>query len=183
MHGGYAEADLPALLARLQPDLVWFPAQWPETYSYTLSACLQAGLPVVAPNLGAFAERLGGRPWSWILPWDMPAPEWLATFIQLRERHFASGQPPQAPPCAPSPPASGWHYRREYLQSLPTVAPATALAHDFLQAHRPPTASATGTRSLLLSGVVRLRSHPLLRGLAQRIPQHWQMRVKNWLRA
>ena len=41
----------------------------------------------------------------------------------------------------------------------------------------------TGTRSLLLSGVVRLRSHPLLRGLAQRIPQHWQMRVKNWLRA
>ena len=183
VHGAYAEKDLPGLLAWLQPDLVWFPALWPETYSYTLSACLQAGLPVVAPNLGAFAERLGGRSWSWILPWDMPAPEWLATFIQLRERHFASGQPPQAPPCAPSPPASGWHYRREYLQSLPTVAPATALAHDFLQAHRPPTASATGTRSLLLSGVVRLRSHPLLRGLAQRIPQHWQMRVKNWLRA
>ena len=63
------------------------------------------------------------------------------------------------------------------------MAPATALSQDFLQAHLPPTASVTGARSLLLSGVVHLRSHPLLRGVAQRIPQHWQMRVKNWLRA
>src|SRR2546427_7883740 len=41
----------------LQPDLAWFPAQWPETYSYTLSACLAAGLPIVAPEIGAFPER------------------------------------------------------------------------------------------------------------------------------
>ena len=183
VHGAYAEKDLPDLLQWLQPDLVWFPALWPETYSYTLSACLQAGLPVVAPNLGAFAERLGGRPWSWVMPWDMPAPEWLATFIQLHEQHFASGQPPQPPAAQGNAPANGWHYRHDYLQGLPTVAPATALSQDFLQAHLPPTASVTGARSLLLSGVVHLRSHPLLRGVAQRIPQHWQMRVKNWLRA
>ena len=40
VYGRYEEADLPALLDWLAPDLVWFPAQWPETYSYTLSACL-----------------------------------------------------------------------------------------------------------------------------------------------
>lgn len=183
VHGAYAEQDLPGLLAWLQPDLVWFPAQWPETYSYTLSAALQAGLPVVAPDLGAFAERLAGRPWSWVMRWDAPASEWLAAFVQLREQHFASGQPPQPPATQGNAPAPDWHYRRDYLQNLPTVAPATALTQDFLQAHLPPTASATGTRSLLLSGVVRLRSHPLLRGVARRIPQHWQTRFKSWLRA
>lgn len=38
-----------------------FPAQWPETYSYTLSHALASGLPIIAPNLGAFPERLSGR--------------------------------------------------------------------------------------------------------------------------
>lgn len=183
VHGAYQEKDLPALLQWLKPDLVWFPAHWPETYSYTLSACLQAGLPVVAPDLGAFPERLAGRPWSWVVLWDMPAPQWLATFIQLRDQHFASGQPPQPPTSTGDTLPSDWHYSHDYLQGLPSVAPATALPQNFLQAHLPPTASASGARSLLLSGVVRLRSHPLLRGVARRIPQHWQTRVKNWLRA
>ena len=183
VHGAYEEKDLPGLLQWLQPDLVWFPALWPETYSYTLSACLQAGLPVVAPNLGAFAERLGGRPWSWVMRWDMPASEWLDAFIQLREQHFATGQPPQPPAPQGNAPANDWHYRRDYLQDLSTVPPSTTLPQDFLHAHLPPTTSATGTRSLLLLCVVHLRSHPLLRGVARRIPQHWQTRVKNWLSA
>ena len=55
---------------------------------------------------------------------------------------------------------------------------------QFFKEHLRAPANATGgAKSLLLSGVVRLRSHPLLRGVAQRIPQHWQTRVKNWLRA
>ncbi|MEO8653071.1 MAG: methyltransferase domain-containing protein, partial [Ramlibacter sp.] len=44
VHGPYEEADLQGLLKWMKPDLVWFPALWPETYSYTLSACLIAGL-------------------------------------------------------------------------------------------------------------------------------------------
>ena len=116
--------------------------------------------------------------------WNMPAPEWLAAFTQLHEQHFASGEPPQPPAPTGDAFASDWHYRQDYLQGLPSVVPTTPLSQDFLQAHLPPAAaSATGARSLLLSGAVRLRSHPLLRGVVQRIPQHWQMRVKNWLRA
>ena len=46
VHGQYDDADLGRLLDWLQPDVIWFPAQWPETYSYTLSACLEHGLPV-----------------------------------------------------------------------------------------------------------------------------------------
>ncbi|HET8997228.1 MAG TPA: glycosyltransferase, partial [Acetobacteraceae bacterium] len=65
--GEYPEHELPALLAKVKPHVVWFPAQWPETYSYTLSAAIEAGLPIVASRIGAFPERLDGRPLSWLL--------------------------------------------------------------------------------------------------------------------
>jgi GT2 family glycosyltransferase/2-polyprenyl-3-methyl-5-hydroxy-6-metoxy-1,4-benzoquinol methylase/glycosyltransferase involved in cell wall biosynthesis len=184
VHGSYEDEDLPRLLQWLQPDLVWFPAQWPETYSYTLSASLQAGLPVVAPDLGAFPERLAGRSWSWVVRWDMSAAECMNLFTTLREQHFATGQPPQPPAQEVNTAASDWHYQRDYLAGLPLATTTTPLSIMFLQEHVPTPANVSGgAKSLLLTGVVRLRSHPLLRGVAQRIPQHWQTRVKNWLRA
>ena len=78
--GEYAEADLPGLLARVKPHVVWFPAQWPETYSYTLSAAIDAGLPVVASRIGAFVERLEGRPLSWLVDPRASPEEWLRCF-------------------------------------------------------------------------------------------------------
>ena len=93
-------------------------------------------------------------------------------------------QPPQPPAQAGNAVPGDWHYHHDYLAGLPHAAQAQALSQQFLQAHmRLPASAAGGAKSLLLSGVVRLRSHPLLRGVAQRVPQHWQTRVKNWLRA
>ena len=78
---------------------------------------------------------------------------------------------------------NSWSYQTDYLANLPPLSAETAtpLALAFLRTHRAITPSSTGTKSLLLSAVVRLRSLPLLRGVAQRVPQHWQTRVKNWL--
>jgi len=194
VHGAYEDKDLARLLEWLQPDVAWFPAQWPETYSYTLSACLEAGLPVVAPDLGAFAERLHQRSWSWVEQWDQTAAQWLDTFMQMRDRNFASGEPP-APVRLPEAVAhavnaaavspSQWHYRDNYLTgiAIPATQQPVGLPLEFLQTHRAPAVATTGARSLLLTGIVKLRSHPLLRGVAQRIPQRWQTKVKNWLRA
>ena len=28
--------------------MIWFPVSWPETYSFTLSAAIEAGLPIMA---------------------------------------------------------------------------------------------------------------------------------------
>lgn len=127
IHGPYQEEDLPLLLQRLQPDLVWFPALWPETYSYTLSACLQAGLPVVAPDIGAFTERLGQRPWTWLRPWNTPPDAWLSLFLEIRQHHFLRAE---APPPAPSAPGSEldaqllpWSYEHNYLNGISTAAP------------------------------------------------------------
>ena len=122
VHGPYTDSDLPRLLERLQPDIVWFPALWPETYSYTLSACLLAGVPIIAPDLGAFPERLSQRSWTWIKPWDTTPSAWLQTFEDLRQRYFLTGQePPPAPEFASSDADDclvPWSYATDYLREL-----------------------------------------------------------------
>lgn len=56
--GRYLEEKAQDTLEMLSPHLVWLPSVWPETYSYTLSIALQAGLPVAAFDIGAIARRL-----------------------------------------------------------------------------------------------------------------------------
>lgn len=82
--GKYDEADLPKLLRQVRPDVVWFPAPSPETYSYTLSAAIAAELPIVATRLGAFPERLVGRPLTWLVEPTISTDDWLATFAAVR---------------------------------------------------------------------------------------------------
>ncbi len=56
--GRYLTENARETLEALSPHMVWLPSMWPETYSYTLSIALRAGLPVVAFDIGAIARRL-----------------------------------------------------------------------------------------------------------------------------
>lgn len=202
VHGEYSDADLPRLLEWLQPDVAWFPAQWPETYSYTLSACLAAGLPVVAPDLGAFPERLAERSWSWIRPWDTTAEAWLEFFVAAHRDYIVGDNP--APVCEShrTPWLSAmpkWDYAGEYLSTdgvqqtqQPPVAPtpeshcarisAASLAAYLPGQNRTPQERATlALRHKMLFVLLRLRSAPGLRQAARWVPLRWQTRVKSWL--
>jgi GT2 family glycosyltransferase/glycosyltransferase involved in cell wall biosynthesis len=66
--GTYAEDELQNLIANARLDLAWFPSVWPETYSYTLSAALDARLFPVAFDLGAIATRLRALGWGHLMP-------------------------------------------------------------------------------------------------------------------
>src|SRR6202011_5129507 len=95
--GEYAEADLPALLAKVKPHVVWLPGACPETYSFTLSGAIDAGLPIVATRIGAFPERLEGRAMTWLVDPEASTEEWLAIFCKLggapaRPRKFLGGK-------------------------------------------------------------------------------------------
>ncbi len=59
--GPYDADTLPELIEEHQVDILFFPARWAETYNYVLSYALGTGLPIVAPRVGAFPERLAGR--------------------------------------------------------------------------------------------------------------------------
>jgi GT2 family glycosyltransferase/glycosyltransferase involved in cell wall biosynthesis len=115
--GPYEAAELSNVLERVAPHIVWFPAQCAETFSYTLSTCLELGLPVAAHEVGAFPERVGGRPWTWIQPLGSSATEWLEFFVRIREQHFVSGNQPALPPERPR--ALRNFYPEQYLQASP----------------------------------------------------------------
>lgn len=188
VHGAYREGELPRLLAELRADVAWFPAQWPETYSYTLSAILEAGLPVVVTDLGALAERVRGRPWSWIRPWDCTPADWLRQFDAMRERHFLPGLPPLLAESQgmvadmPSPPTDSWNYRCDYLAELPAPQQVTArIDAALLQAYLPTTCLTPRLR--LLGVLTYLRFHPILRSFALSIPAPWRQRISEWLSA
>jgi glycosyltransferase involved in cell wall biosynthesis len=81
VQGEYGDADLPGLIAAERPDVIWFPSQVPETYSYTLSAAIVAEAAIVASELGAFPERLAGRPRTSLVPWNTTPAEWNAALL------------------------------------------------------------------------------------------------------
>ena len=85
-HGPYDNAEVRSLVRGIEPDVVWFPATWPETYSYTLSIALFEGLPVVVPNLGAFAERVEGRPFSVVADWRLTSEQWCDFWQSVVEK-------------------------------------------------------------------------------------------------
>ncbi|MFD2453896.1 glycosyltransferase family protein [Ideonella paludis] len=59
--GRYEEATLNQRIEDQNPDLIWLPSIWPETYSYVLSAAMESGRRVAAFKIGAPARRL--REW------------------------------------------------------------------------------------------------------------------------
>lgn len=83
--GPYQDGNLDAILSQHKPHAIWFTSQWPETYSYTLSAALRTQCAIIAPDLGAFAERLRDRPFSWILPWNTTPASFTDFFMSLRQ--------------------------------------------------------------------------------------------------
>jgi GT2 family glycosyltransferase/2-polyprenyl-3-methyl-5-hydroxy-6-metoxy-1,4-benzoquinol methylase/glycosyltransferase involved in cell wall biosynthesis len=189
VHGPYADEDLAHLLDWLKPDVVWFPAIWPETYSYTLSACIEHGLPVVAPNIGAFPERLHGRPWTWLCDWQTPTDQWLSFFEHLREHNFVPGLAPQPPVSAPDPSSlddQDFGYYTNYLAGLPCPTPLgpeqMQQALTMFVNYQPANHPATLIKSSALQAIIRLRATVLLSPLAKLVPMHTQRKVKSWLR-
>ena len=63
----YVDSDIERIFSEIKPNLIWFPSKVPETYCYALSHPIKLGYPIVAYNIGAFTERLIGRPGTWLL--------------------------------------------------------------------------------------------------------------------
>ena len=93
--GQYDDRELPQLLVAEKPDVIFFPAQVPETYSYTLSVALASGVPIVASALGALSERLAGHAQSAVVRWNALPGEWNAALLAAAGLDAA---PAAAPP-------------------------------------------------------------------------------------
>jgi GT2 family glycosyltransferase len=85
--GSYDEAEIDSLIARERPDLALFPSVWPETWCFALSHALRAGLPIVAFDIGAIAERLRSEPDAELLPLGASAAKIDRTLMELSRRY------------------------------------------------------------------------------------------------
>lgn len=180
VHGAYELDQLETLLAAWEPDLVWFPAQWPETYSYTLSHCFALGLPVLVSDLGAPLDRIAGRPYSWSFDWQAGASKWNDRMLEIARTSPASEMPF-------SPPATSANfYGSDYLAIIspqePAKQPSAPITVESLyQTRWQPLSAGQKMRLRTLATLVGLRSHPALAWLARRIPMSLQRRIKSRL--
>ncbi|HQQ63759.1 MAG TPA: glycosyltransferase [Pseudomonadales bacterium] len=190
-HGPYEDGKLDALIAGLQPHLIWFPAQWHETYCYTLSAALRSGLPILATDLGSFPERLEGRPLSYIKPWRTSPIEWNDTLLQIRDWLLSNQAYNEESP--------GWSQlpvlEREFLYSRDYVViennadraasdvsglPAFDRLCVWCYPHHVTTGSQLSAREKSLSLLFRLRELPGMHLVLRLVPFEWQRAIKRW---
>jgi len=73
IHGYYRAATLPRLLARHRIGLAILPSIVPESFSLTLSECWSAGVPVIAFDHGAIAERIRAHGGGFLVPLESGA--------------------------------------------------------------------------------------------------------------
>ncbi len=71
--GEFQPAEAVAMIQAQRAALAWLPSVWPETWCFTLSEAWQAGLRVVACDLGAQGERIRRTGGGVLLPLGLPA--------------------------------------------------------------------------------------------------------------
>jgi len=81
--GRFTEGDGPRLLREFAPHFGFIPSVWPETWCFALSTLWQAGLHVVAFDLGAQAERIRSTGAGTLLPLGVPARRINDGFLSL----------------------------------------------------------------------------------------------------
>lgn len=87
--GFYRSEDLGRLIDAADAHVVFFPSIWPETWSFVLTSALQHGLPVIAFDIGAPADRLRELGRGHLLPLELAfnPSELLEVFRRLREQY------------------------------------------------------------------------------------------------
>ena len=96
--GRYDQTELPRLIADVDPHLIFYPQRCPETYSYTLSEGRMAGAPLLAPDLGAFRERVQGGEWCWLYDPASDPDELTKLIHSIRYAHIEKNIPPSVLP-------------------------------------------------------------------------------------
>jgi glycosyltransferase involved in cell wall biosynthesis len=98
--GRYRDYEVFSRLATARCHLAFLPSLWPETFMYTLSAVMAAGLYTICFDLGSQASRLKRWGWGQALPLDTSASA-INDVLLAAGQSLAAGSPaPSAPPAA-----------------------------------------------------------------------------------
>lgn len=81
--GWYKRYEIYDLLCKYEIDIVCILSTVAETFCYTLSEAVAAGIPVVATDVGALGSRLREMGCGWIIPRDADASEIEGVFHEI----------------------------------------------------------------------------------------------------
>lgn len=185
VYGAYEDAELAARIADIAPHVVWFPGSCPETHSYTLSAVLAAGLPVIASNIGAFPERLAGREWTWLVQPDRSTSEILTHLLEV-QRMLTQDSAPNLIPLMDVAKAN-FAYATDYVAGIAQPDHSTAAklnVHETWQGLAAPQgneAFANVRFALVRKALPRVLHNPLLGSLVARMPYSLKQNIKKML--
>jgi hypothetical protein len=180
-HGAYPNHELMDRIKAVDPHVIWFPAQWPEAYCYVLSSAMLTGLPIMAPNLGSFVERLEGRPVSQIRQWDIKPEEWKNALIELREWMVEHGGESHAWENNASGKAE-FRYQSDYLlpareRSVEGVEVSLADIRTLVGVSRE-IGQVQGRKEKILRFMLIIRELPVFRQLIKLVPFETQRKIK-----
>jgi GT2 family glycosyltransferase len=180
--GPYLNDQLGELITHEACDLILFPALWPETYSYTLSASLATGLPIIAPDIGAFPERLSGR--THTLLFRHPASgEALLSDIQLFLSKLEEESQTQAPVYKKELLTSEY-YEEQYFRQLRIAKKSSdrvEIMKSLLSVLSVHTHVKRSGKERLLWALWPIYANPKLQILFRLIPHSFKRTFKRWL--
>jgi len=180
--GPYENDFLSALIEREGCDLILFPALCPETYSYTLSAALGTGLPIVATSIGAFPERLAGRAHTRIYQ-HPPSPESLLGDILSFLSELEEGGEAKAPVLKIQRPQLDY-YDDQYVRDVGVAkrpTNRTAMVEGLRALLSAQTVVTHGRQEKLLRALWGIYTQPRLQGVFRLIPHRLKRLIKRAL--
>ncbi|MBN1831474.1 MAG: glycosyltransferase [Deltaproteobacteria bacterium] len=183
VHGMYEDRELGGLISEMDPHVIWFPAQWPETYSYTLSAALESGRPLVVPNIGAFGERVEGRPLTRVEPWDQPVDQWLKVFLDLKKEMAGMEIGEEERPWEDQRESNqGFAYSSDYMAPAPEERDQgdDTFSEEMEWLHSYACWDERDGRETILRCLFRLSQVPVIAGLLNLIPYHRRRQIKRF---
>lgn len=83
-HGKYKREELPKLLKENNIKVICLLSTWPETFSYTMSESIGCGVPVLAFDFGAIAERIKKNNLGWLIPYNSNADDVIKALDLIR---------------------------------------------------------------------------------------------------
>ncbi|WP_227322239.1 glycosyltransferase [Acidisoma silvae] len=89
--GGYQEAEVISLIKAQDAAFAFFPAVWPETWSFVLSQCWEANLPVLAFDIGAPAERIRQTGGGGLIPLGLPISRLVESMLRFHSNQEELG--------------------------------------------------------------------------------------------
>lgn len=182
-HGAYRLDQLEEKLDSIKPHVVWFPALWPETYSYTLSIALEHTYPVVCPNIGAFVERIENRNHSLLLPWSIKPIDCAAFWRAYAQGAELSDFVVSSEVCDEIE-RDDIFYQEKYLSGLAVLTPVdgSKLVKKWNEKlNIAPSAVLLSRKEQLLQYLWKFRNMPIVSSFARFIPFRLQRAIKRLL--